>query len=153
MSSAEWALWRVRAFTTYRSGPMAEALQEKGSKIFRLSHSQAWHDVKTRWRRGLQWILYPGILIGLIFCLRYSAIAPYQKGQYGRSACLPDGGFSLERGTYNYWAASGFFQVTLGFGSLSFAEAKIIDVAWDIVSIVVIGTFYLHVVGLKMNRS
>ena len=111
---------------------MTASLQEQGIALARTSHSQAWLDMKSRWRRGLLWILYPSILIGLIFCLRYSIIAPYQT-DYNGGACLPDGTFSLKHDTYNYWAASGFFQITLGFGSLSFAEAKIIDVAWDVV--------------------
>ncbi|KAF3031934.1 hypothetical protein E8E11_001326 [Didymella keratinophila] len=30
------------------------------------------------------------------------------------------------------WSSTGFFQITLGGGNLTFAEAKVVDIAWDI---------------------
>ena len=48
--------------------------------------------------------------------------------------CLPNGDFALYQGTYNPWAPSGFFQITLGFGALPFSKVKVIDIAWDVVS-------------------
>lgn len=36
-------------------------------------------------------------------------------------------------GPTSFWAPSKAFQITLGFGSMSFRNAKLIDVAWDIV--------------------
>ncbi|KAI1173350.1 hypothetical protein F4777DRAFT_558166 [Nemania sp. FL0916] len=50
----------------------------------------------------------------------------------GRYACRPDGTFSPFWG-YSFWDSSGFFQITLAFGNFTFSEAKILDVAWDIV--------------------
>ena len=50
------------------------------------------------------------------------------------SACQPDGQFSYVTGRYKAWDASGFFQITLGFGALTFTQAKVIDIIWDIVS-------------------
>jgi len=32
------------------------------------------------------------------------------------------------------WSSSGFFQVTLAAGHLTFAGAKAVDVIWDVVS-------------------
>jgi hypothetical protein len=48
------------------------------------------------------------------------------------SACQPDSGFYVGYGQYNIWNPSGFFQITLGFGDLSFTLAKAIDVGWDV---------------------
>ena len=48
--------------------------------------------------------------------------------------CLPNGEFAIYDDTYNRWAPSGFFQITLGFGSLAFSKVKVIDIVWDIVS-------------------
>lgn len=46
--------------------------------------------------------------------------------------CAPDGSFRLE--SSSMWALTWFFQVVLGFGSLSFTAVKAIDVVWDVVS-------------------
>ncbi|KAF2434612.1 hypothetical protein EJ08DRAFT_627574 [Tothia fuscella] len=46
---------------------------------------------------------------------------------------MPDGSFSLNPASYNPWKPSGFFQITMGFGELSFGMAKFIDIAFDIV--------------------
>ncbi|KIW39208.1 uncharacterized protein PV06_09002 [Exophiala oligosperma] len=48
-------------------------------------------------------------------------------------ACQPDSGFSVGYGTYNIWSLAGFFQITLGFGRLSFSAAKALTVSWDII--------------------
>ncbi|QDS77353.1 hypothetical protein FKW77_005407 [Venturia effusa] len=48
--------------------------------------------------------------------------------------CMPDGSFNVKPSDYNIWKTSGFFQITLGFGHLSFALAKFIDIAFDIVA-------------------
>ena len=47
-------------------------------------------------------------------------------------SCNPDGKFRYLH-KYNPWATAGLFQVTLGFGSMSFSNAKLIDVIWDVV--------------------
>lgn len=44
------------------------------------------------------------------------------------TACQPDGSPSLEPYNYKPWDASGFLQVTLGVGTLTFTQAKVIDV-------------------------
>ena len=50
------------------------------------------------------------------------------------SACVADGSFSLDPPSYSLWASSGFFQITLAFGTFSFTSAKVVDVVWDVVS-------------------
>lgn len=53
--------------------------------------------------------------------------------------CSPDGQVKYWSGYYGdyakdkYWDASMFLSVTLGFGGLSFAEAKAIDIAFDLI--------------------
>lgn len=46
-------------------------------------------------------------------------------------SCHPDGIFRYSQ-RYSPWAISGLFQITFGFGSMSFSEAKLIDVTWDL---------------------
>jgi hypothetical protein len=53
--------------------------------------------------------------------------------------CDASGNFNLAwfdstYSTPSFWSPSRAFQITLGFGAMSFANAKLIDVAWDIVS-------------------
>lgn len=47
-------------------------------------------------------------------------------------SCHPDGTFRYLQ-DYNPWATSGLFQITLGFGSMSFSDAKLTDVIRDVV--------------------
>jgi hypothetical protein len=49
-------------------------------------------------------------------------------------ASQPDGSFRILPENYSYWSQSGFFQITLGYGTFSFAQAKLVDVSWDVVS-------------------
>jgi hypothetical protein len=67
-------------------------------------------------------------LIGAVFALATGVIFDTS------GVCLPNGQFAIYNDTYNRWAPSGFFQITLGFGSLPFSKVKVIDVVWDIVS-------------------
>lgn len=55
------------------------------------------------------------------------------KMLFYNQACGPDGNFRVDPRSYSVWSASGFFQITLSGGPLAFAQAKAIDVAWDIV--------------------
>jgi len=50
------------------------------------------------------------------------------------TACKPDGSFQIYSILYSNWVVSGFFQITMGFGTLTFTQAKVIDIIWDIVS-------------------
>lgn len=50
-------------------------------------------------------------------------------------ACNPDDTFSpFADNSYSYFSMSGFFQVALAFGSLTFTQAKVYDIIWDVVS-------------------
>ena len=90
-------------------------------------------DLKsTRWLRGLGWsagviwffgLVASAILMGIVALFRTD-----------NTACQPDGNFRLHPYTYSMWSSSGFFQITLGGGNLTFAQAKVVDIVWDIVS-------------------
>jgi hypothetical protein len=59
----------------------------------------------------------------------YDSLGDYE----GKSPCQPDGRFTLIS-NYNLWCISGIFQISLGFGRMSFSNAKLLDVVWDVVS-------------------
>ncbi len=90
------------------------------------------NDVKAiRWLRGLGWSIVVIWFLGLMFCAVFVGLMPMILSN--DTACLPDGSFSLHPDTYSMWSSTGFFQITLGGGELTFAKAKVIDIVWDIV--------------------
>lgn len=109
----------------------------------------AWLEMRSDlceagWRGCLAWlglcVYFLGLPVVLVSLLLLAAMEPETD-----TACMPDGSFHLytQSTVYfsgsgylsiNYWDLHDFFQITLGFGALSFSEAKIIDVSWDIVS-------------------
>ncbi|KAK4168335.1 hypothetical protein QBC43DRAFT_296978 [Cladorrhinum sp. PSN259] len=48
------------------------------------------------------------------------------------SACKPDNSFSPFADDYTWWSEGSFFEITLKGGSLTFAQAKVIDICWDL---------------------
>ncbi|KAK4160463.1 hypothetical protein QBC43DRAFT_303728, partial [Cladorrhinum sp. PSN259] len=95
------------------------------------------------WRRRLPlWILFFTWTSGLLYVIILLAFLGADEGSlrlrpwdvFRVSACKPDGSFTLfySRQKRVLWTKDGIFQVTLGIGKLSFAQAKIIDVAWDL---------------------
>jgi hypothetical protein len=77
--------------------------------------------------------LHIGIALAVVsplFALLIATIGPgSDKSALG--SCHPDGTFRHAH-FYNHWARSGFFQINLGFGSMSFQNAKLLDVIWDV---------------------
>ncbi|KAI0527841.1 hypothetical protein F5B22DRAFT_582550 [Xylaria bambusicola] len=88
----------------------------------------AWSDVSTRWRL-IPLIFWFGFLFTTLFILLEMSLSSHFEIP---RACRPDGTFSPFVG-YNYWDASGFFQINIPFGSYSFTAVKIIDTVWDVV--------------------
>ncbi|KAK3389927.1 hypothetical protein B0H63DRAFT_446085 [Podospora didyma] len=84
--------------------------------LFRISISALF----IAWSCALGWVL--------VFLSRVSL-----SGLFFGAACRPDGSFSPFGDDYRWWSKDGFFQITIGFGTLTFTEAKAIDVAWDII--------------------
>lgn len=105
------------------------------------------HDLKsTRWRHSaatyFTWLLF-GLWLALLLLLSI-CVPLYTVGRGSFSAgvwsyCGPNGSFSLL--PTNPWNIEWTFQIITGWGPLSFTEAKIIDLAWDIVG-VPIGDFF-----------
>lgn len=103
------------------------------------SQRQARRDLRTRSGRGCLWMLaffwVCGLTTGFVLlCVWSVTVSQSWNSASSLSTCLPDDEFSLKPDTYRYWSNSGFFQITLGTGDLSFTQAKAIDVIWDIVS-------------------
>ncbi|KZL67867.1 hypothetical protein CI238_12980 [Colletotrichum incanum] len=93
--------------------------------------SAALRDAKdTHWFATLACLLALGWIAALIFLLYYLG-ATSLRGE--SDACQPDGSFDVFKSDYTLWSASGFFQITFAWGRFSFADAKAIDVAWDVV--------------------
>jgi hypothetical protein len=88
--------------------------------------------INTQWLRGLGWFFALTWIVGLI--LSVASVSLITTFTSTNSACQPDGSFRLHPETFSVWSSSGFFQITLGAGHLTFAEAKVIDIVWDIAS-------------------
>ncbi|OAL43941.1 hypothetical protein IQ07DRAFT_592741 [Pyrenochaeta sp. DS3sAY3a] len=94
-------------------------------------HWEAFHDLGKHWRFGVTWSLILLWQLALLASLIY--VCRVSSKDFDATACRPDGTFSVDSAKYNYWAMSGFFQVTIGFGKMSFTQAKAVDFAWDLV--------------------
>jgi hypothetical protein len=106
---------------------------------WKTAFQELWDDLRTiRWARALGWFSFLVIWCGgLVVAITFVAMVGLSNSPSSFdsvSPCLPGGSFSLRPDLYNPWTASGAFEITLGFGNLSFANAKLIDVIWDGVS-------------------
>lgn len=99
------------------------------------------HDLKsTRWRHiaasYFTWLGFSIWALGLVVLCFVFPLAIVQTMSLENSEywnyCAPDGSFSLE--PTNPWNPDWTFQIVLAFGSLSFSQAKVVDIVWDIVS-------------------
>lgn len=110
-------------------------LQETRSRFanfWREGHREARIDLSANWRRDLKcflvfvWFACLSSSFGILYAI-------FMSGEYfNDTACQPDGSFELDPEKFRYWK-SGFFQISLGFGNLSFTKAKAIDIIWDVV--------------------
>ncbi|KAH7160999.1 hypothetical protein EDB81DRAFT_783720 [Dactylonectria macrodidyma] len=92
---------------------------------------EAWADLRAaEWGRGALWFLLLLWMLALV-CVVITIPIITSLAVVDVSACRPDGSFSPYTG-YSFWDFSGFFQITLPFGSLTFTQAKVIDIAWDL---------------------
>ncbi|KAK3348951.1 hypothetical protein B0T25DRAFT_503842 [Lasiosphaeria hispida] len=85
-----------------------------------------------RWPRVCFWLLsaiWAFLLCWVLVFLSRVALS----GVYFGTACRPDGSFSPFGDDYRWWSKDGFFQITIGFGTLSFTEAKVVDAAWELI--------------------
>jgi hypothetical protein len=87
-------------------------------------------DLKaTGWLRACGGIFFIVWIFGGLLSLVYFAFYFDNDGSF---PCQPDGTFSITD-TYSPWTLFNLFQVTIGFGTLTFNQAKVIDVTWDVV--------------------
>lgn len=126
--------------TTKFNADMRSPLQEGRfccARFWREGHLQALNDINTRWRTGGFWLLVVVWSFGLCLSLIILSLLTDVRLSRGNSfaACQPDGNFYVYPSHYQYWSRSGFFQITLGYGNLSFTQVKVIDILWDIVSV------------------
>ncbi|KAI1386794.1 uncharacterized protein F4822DRAFT_411246 [Hypoxylon trugodes] len=97
---------------------------------------EAWLDLRSiRWKRVGRWTVptsWTLATLGLFsFLTIYGTLS--QSFEPTNSACRSDNSFNCNISTYDVWTASGFFEVDIGFGDLTFTQAKVIDVSWDMV--------------------
>ncbi|KAK1673443.1 hypothetical protein BDP55DRAFT_695443 [Colletotrichum godetiae] len=112
--------------------PLKETTQFKLTKFrqWREAFVVAFRDIRAvHCYAVLAWLLALSWIGGLCTVLAFIS----NTELYGDSACKPDGSFDVEKNQYNLWSSSGFFQITLAWGKFSFADAKVIDVAWDVI--------------------
>lgn len=103
------------------------------TSVLRQTWQEALRDMRAiQWARGGLWFLFFCWMAGLLACL--IMVPLLWAGYYMSSACLPDGTFSIYE-IYDPWDIYGFFQITSGFGELTFTQAKVVDVVWDVVSL------------------
>jgi hypothetical protein len=101
-------------------------------ELWKTAYGDLKDDLKrTRWLRGFGWFAAVLWLFGLIATACVIGIMTLSSTE---TACQPDGQFRLHPDEFTMWSSSGFFQITLGGGELTFTEAKVIDIVWDIVS-------------------
>lgn len=102
------------------------------TSVLRETWREARGDIRAiRWGRGGLWFLFICWIMGLLMCM--IVMPSIWTNNDISSACLPDGTFSIFA-QYDPWNIYGFFQITSGFGELTFTQAKVVDVIWDVVS-------------------
>ena len=67
------------------------------------------------------------------------------------SVCKPDGTFDLSWNDYTPWNWDSIFAINLSYGSYLFGVPKLIDVSWDIVSLVVLVRYGIHILLITLG--
>ncbi|TID18941.1 hypothetical protein E6O75_ATG06062 [Venturia nashicola] len=101
------------------------------TREWKASCRELWADLRAvRWTRTLPWSGLTAWIGGIAVSIAFACMYANKIDDF----CMPDGSFSTDPSSYNIWTISGFFQITLGFGQLSFGQAKFIDIAFDVVA-------------------
>ena len=85
-------------------------------------------------RRRLRSRLLPGLLAAVLLFLLISMVNLPEFFFHGNGACSPDGDFAISYYGYTPWKSSGLFAINIKVGSLTFWQAKFLDLAWDVVN-------------------
>ncbi|KAK4161170.1 hypothetical protein QBC43DRAFT_324231 [Cladorrhinum sp. PSN259] len=88
---------------------------------------------KFDWQYLGKRLLYPIWICILIYSIAFLNNWSFNVGQNHFSACTNDGTFTQFFDSYDRWSIQGFFQITVHMGSLSFRQAKAIDLVWNLV--------------------
>ncbi|KAK3985250.1 hypothetical protein QBC44DRAFT_251050, partial [Cladorrhinum sp. PSN332] len=84
---------------------------------------------KSRWVQfGIPTLLFTWLTV---VCFVVVLVSSAYGGTHG--ACKPDGSFSPYVDDYSLWSGAGFFSIEICMGKLSFSQAKVIDIFWDMV--------------------
>src|SRR3569833_514602 len=123
--------------TTYDIHRDREGDKPKAAGFWRGLRNDVLADLcATNWESFTISFLFYAWIIGLGYVI--SSVTTWMSAVGGPqvrwSACKPDGSFNPHWISYDVWSISGFFQITMGFGALTFTQAKVIDVIWDVVS-------------------
>lgn len=129
------------AYTTNRSSrPQIQLHVNKISRKNRDFWRRTLEDIKNT---PLRWILccfFSHILPLLGICVLSILLATvsnedliFNTGPY--SICQLNGTFSLTYEQYNPWSREQMFAINIQFGNYGFSSAKLIDIFWDIVSL------------------
>ncbi|KAH8893682.1 hypothetical protein GQ53DRAFT_717254 [Thozetella sp. PMI_491] len=122
--------WTARALQGIRFSKTAWAFVERETTE---TASQVWVDLTTtRWWAVTGWLLYVCWLSSLVTALAFFVALTSISGGWITSACSPDGTFRLSPSGSDAWGLDGFFQVTVAFGTFNFTQAKVIDIAWEV---------------------
>ncbi|CAI6331827.1 unnamed protein product [Periconia digitata] len=105
-------------------GVIKRSFGEAKHDIFRIPRPGIYETFFVVWITGLFTVL---IFLSLTFTNPSASLLTYD------SACVWGDQFSLDPSLYNAWYKDGFFKITVYFGKLSFANAKLVDIVWDVV--------------------
>ena len=110
----------------------------KTEKVLGQTLQDVLNDLSSvRWSRSGLFLLASAVVVGFIAVTVWASLFSFNSsGDRSLRICGLGDKFDLYANFYRYdmWQISNFFQVTLPFGSLSFTQAKVIDITWDVVS-------------------
>jgi len=88
----------------------------------------------ARWGKGIFWTLILAWFAWLLIFLAFVAPGPATRRILSTVPCRPNGSFDpTGRNGWSPFDIQDIFQITTGFGSLTFSQAKAIDMVWDVV--------------------
>ena len=103
---------------------------------------------KVKWKPVVAATFLHVLVLGFAITIMTVFLMNIYNEQYlAPGACRPDGSFDTGVDSYDEWSPSGLFQITLGFGALSFTKVKALSIMWDMVSAdqhKVVALAYLH---------
>lgn len=89
---------------------------------------------KLLYHRLVSRVLPATLLFGSLYLFILMSTAPSAFVSDRGLVCKPNGNFSLSFDSYTPWRRDGIFAINMRLGNFDFGLAKVIDIAWDIVS-------------------